>query len=82
MSSFRGIAISALLFFATLAHAGIFGAVHGLIGKSFGDDWSATLSALNAGNRRYLIDDANTFGGTHWANPREITVQLRYRFHY
>jgi len=23
-----------------------------------------------------------TFGGTHFLNPREIFVQLRYRFHY
>jgi hypothetical protein len=23
-----------------------------------------------------------TFGGTHYLNPREILVQVRYRFHY
>jgi hypothetical protein len=23
-----------------------------------------------------------TFGGFHWNNPREIYVELRYRFHY
>ena len=40
------------------------------------------VSALNVSNRRYLVDSANTFGGTHYVNPREISVELRYRFHY
>ena len=51
-------------------------------GKSFGDNWSARASVLNVLNHRYLIDNSNTFGGTHYALPREFTVQLRYRFHY
>jgi hypothetical protein len=29
-----------------------------------------------------LLDNSFTFGGTHFNNPREIFVQLRYRFHY
>ena len=29
-----------------------------------------------------LSRDANTFGGTHFAEPRQIYVELRYRFHY
>jgi len=41
-----------------------------------------TVTALNAANRRYLIDSANTFGGTHFADPRQIYVELRYRFHF
>jgi hypothetical protein len=40
------------------------------------------VTALNAGNRRYLIDSANTFGGTHFADPRLVYVEMRYRFHY
>ncbi|PYX28175.1 MAG: TonB-dependent receptor [Acidobacteria bacterium] len=52
------------------------------LGKSFGENWSVRLTGLNLGNHRYLLDNSNTFGGTHFANPREISVQLKYRFHY
>ncbi len=52
------------------------------LGKSFGENWSFALTALNAANRRYLIDNSNTFGGTHYADPRQVYVELRYRFHY
>jgi outer membrane receptor for ferrienterochelin and colicin len=52
------------------------------IGKSFGDNWSVSATALNISNTRYLIDNSNTFGGTHFNYPRQISVQLKYRFHY
>ncbi len=52
------------------------------LGKSFGEKWSLAVSALNAGNRRYLLDESNSFGGTHYADPRRFSVELRYRFHY
>ena len=52
------------------------------LGKSFGESWSAKLSALNLTNKRYFIDLSNTFGGSHFANPREISLQVKYRFHY
>lgn len=52
------------------------------VGKSFGDDWSAQLSATNIGDQRFLLDNSNTFGGTHFADPRRVEVQLKYRFHY
>jgi outer membrane receptor protein involved in Fe transport len=52
------------------------------LGKSFGESWSAKVSALNLTNKRYFIDLSNTFGGSHFANPREISLQVRYRFHY
>ena len=52
------------------------------LGKSFGESWSAKLTAMNLTNKRYLIDLSNTFGGSHFANPREISLQVRYRFHY
>ncbi|HXH48240.1 MAG TPA: TonB-dependent receptor, partial [Terriglobia bacterium] len=51
-------------------------------GKLFGDNWSVAVNALNFANRRYLIDNSNTFGGTHYVNPREIYVEVRYRFHF
>ncbi len=52
------------------------------LGKSFGENWSVRLTALNLSNHRYLLDNSNTFGGTHFVNPREISFQLKYRFHY
>jgi len=52
------------------------------LGKSFGENWSLRLTALNFTNHRYMLDNSNTFGGTHFVNPREISIQLRYRFHY
>jgi hypothetical protein len=52
------------------------------LGKDFGERVSASLNALNVANRRIELDNSQTFGGFHWNNPREIFVELRYRFHY
>jgi len=52
------------------------------LGKDFGERLSASLNALNVANRRVELDNSVTFGGFHWNNPREIYVELRYRFHY
>ena len=52
------------------------------LGKSFGEDWSLAVNALNVANKRYLIDNSNTFGGTHFSYPREVYVEMRYRFHF
>ena len=52
------------------------------LGKSFGENWSVALTGLNVSNRRYLLDNSNTFGGTHFVNPRQIYFEVRYRFHY
>jgi outer membrane receptor protein involved in Fe transport len=52
------------------------------LGKSFGENWSVRVTGLNLSNNRYLLDNSNTFGGTHYVNPREISFQLKYRFHY
>lgn len=52
------------------------------LGKDFGERVSASLNALNLANRRVDIDNSTTFGGFHWNNPREIFVELRFRFHY
>jgi outer membrane receptor protein involved in Fe transport len=52
------------------------------LGKSFGERWSVRLTGLNLANHRYLLDNSNTFGGTHFVNPREISVQVKYRFHF
>lgn len=52
------------------------------IGKSFGERLDVRLTGLNLSNHRYLLDNSNTFGGTHFVNPREISVQVKYRFHF
>jgi len=35
------------------------------LGKSLGENWSVRLTGLNLSNHRYLMDNSNTFGGTH-----------------
>jgi hypothetical protein len=52
------------------------------LGKDFGERFSTTLTALNVTGRRVDLDNSQTFGGFHWNNPREIFLEVRYRFHY
>ena len=52
------------------------------VGKNFGESFTARLVSTNIGNNRYQVDNSNTFGGTHWADPRTIGVQIRYKFRY
>lgn len=52
------------------------------LGKQFGERFSVNVQGINVANRRVLLDNSFTFGGTHFLNPREIFVQIRYRFHY
>jgi outer membrane receptor protein involved in Fe transport len=52
------------------------------LGKDFGEHFALSVTGLNVANRRVLLDNSFTFGGTHYNYPREIFVQLRYRFHY
>ncbi len=52
------------------------------LGKSFGENWSAKVTATNLGNARYFIDLTNTFGGSHVSDPRQVSLQVRYRFRY
>jgi outer membrane receptor protein involved in Fe transport len=52
------------------------------IGRSFGEDWSVSVQAVNVADRRFLLDNSETFGGTHFVEPRQVYVELRYRFHY
>jgi hypothetical protein len=51
-------------------------------GKDFGERFTASLTALNVANRRVIYDDSVTYGGFHWNLPRQIYVELRYRFKY
>ncbi|MFN7995460.1 MAG: TonB-dependent receptor [Bryobacteraceae bacterium] len=52
------------------------------LGKSITERLTLSVTALNAANRRFLLDNSETFGGTHYADPRQIYVQVKYRFHY
>ena len=52
------------------------------LGKEFGERFSVSVDGLNVANRRVLLDNSFTFGGTHFLNPREIFVQVRYHFHF
>jgi outer membrane receptor for ferrienterochelin and colicin len=52
------------------------------LGRAFRENWSVRVTGLNLANHHYLLDNSNTFGGTHFANPREIAVQVKYRFRY
>jgi outer membrane cobalamin receptor len=51
-------------------------------GKSFGERWSLAVHAVNVADSRFLMDNSETFGGAHFVDPRQVYVELRYRFHY
>ena len=50
--------------------------------KTVGERLTLSITALNVTNRRFLLDNSLTFGGTHYADPRQVYVQLHYRFHF
>ena len=52
------------------------------VGKTVSENLTISVTALNLTNRRFLLDNSTTFGGTHYADPRQVYVQLKYRFHY
>ena len=52
------------------------------VGKALRENLTLSVTALNLANRRFLLDNSVTFGGTHYADPRQIYVQMKYRFRY
>ena len=52
------------------------------LGKTISENLTISVTALNLTNRRFLLDNSETFGGTHYADPRHVFLQLKYRFHY
>jgi hypothetical protein len=50
--------------------------------KAIGERLLVGFTAQNIGDNRYLLDNSNTFGGTHWNYPRQISGEIRYRFHF
>jgi len=63
-------------------HLPAYGTFDLAVGRSFGENWSAKITATNLADKRYFIDLSNTFGGSHVSDPRMVAVQLRYKFHY
>jgi hypothetical protein len=51
-------------------------------GHNLGERWKISASALNATNHRVLIDNSITIGGFHYNDPRLISAELRYQFHF
>jgi hypothetical protein len=52
------------------------------LGHNFGERLSFSISAVNVTNHRVLQDNSITVGGFHFNDPRMISAQLRYRFHF
>ncbi len=51
-------------------------------GRGFGEHWQASASIVNVTNHRVLLDNSVTIGGFHYNDPRMISAQVRYRFHF
>jgi TonB dependent receptor/Carboxypeptidase regulatory-like domain len=52
------------------------------VGKSFGEKFTVSATAINVSNTRVLLDNSLTFGGFHYNDPRQIYGEVRYRFHF
>jgi outer membrane receptor protein involved in Fe transport len=52
------------------------------ISKSLTENLTVRFMGTNLTNKSYMLDTSNTFGGTHFADPRMFAVQIHYRFHY
>lgn len=64
------------------AHLEAHATVDASLGKSLGERCTVAVTATNLANRRFLLDNSLTFGGTHYAEPREVYAEVRYRFKY
>lgn len=61
-------------------HLGSHNAVDLALGKTIRQRWTVGLTVINAADHRFLIDNSNTFGGTHWSDPLQVMGEVRYRF--
>jgi hypothetical protein len=52
------------------------------LSKSFREQYTVSVTALNVANRRVELDNSLTFGGFHYNDPRQIYAEFRYRFHF
>ena len=51
-------------------------------GHSLGERWKVSVTAINVTNHRVLLDNSITVGGFHFNDPRMLSAELRYRFHF
>ena len=51
-------------------------------GRNFGERWRAAVNVVNVTNHRVLFDNSITIGGFHYNDPRMISADVRYRFHF
>jgi hypothetical protein len=51
-------------------------------GHALGERWKLAVNVVNVTNHRVLIDNSITIGGFHYNDPRLISAELRYRFHF
>jgi Carboxypeptidase regulatory-like domain/TonB dependent receptor len=51
-------------------------------GHAIGERLHLSASVLNVTNHRVLLDNSVTIGGFHYNDPRMISAELKYRFHF
>jgi outer membrane receptor protein involved in Fe transport len=51
-------------------------------GKALGEKWKLAVNVMNVTNHRLLTDSSLTIGGFHYNDPRMISAEVRYRFHF
>jgi hypothetical protein len=52
------------------------------VGHAFGERWKVAVNAVNVTNHRVLLDNSITIGGFHYNDPRLISGEVRYHFHF
>lgn len=52
------------------------------LARDLGEHVTLRGMVTNLADKRYQVDLSNTFGGSHVGDPRMITAELRYRFHF
>jgi hypothetical protein len=51
-------------------------------GKTLGENFKLAVTVINVTNHRVLTDSSLTIGGFHYNDPRQVSAELRYRFHF
>ena len=52
------------------------------LAKQIREQWSVRIAATNVTNKRYQLDQSNTFGGSHTGDPRMIYGEVRWKLRY
>jgi outer membrane receptor protein involved in Fe transport len=51
-------------------------------GKTLGENFKLAITVINVTNHRLLTDSSLTIGGFHYNDPRQVSAELRYHFHF